>query len=144
MTEGQIDLEDLVRQTEALAQEVRDNDDVTPAVELVRIGMDDFEAREDLAVDVLLPTEAAAAGFLRVRSPRAFILALICSEQSVREEIRIALNTGPSAVVGTVVGLLTIGAGVAVALSAVSAIAVGIAALLITKGLDGSCAEVSG
>lgn len=143
MTVAVGDIDELVRQTQALVRQIQDVDDVSPAFDAVQSGILDFERSEDVAVDVLIPSEAAAAGFLRVRSTRAFVFALICSERRVRDEIRVALETGPSAVVGTIVGLLTVSSGVAIALSAVSAIAVGIAALVLTKGLDGACAEAS-
>jgi hypothetical protein len=137
------DYDDLVQRTLSLVQLIEARDDVSPAFESVQSGIENFERSADAAIDVLLPSEAAAAGFLRVRSPRAFVLALICSDKRAREEVRIAINTGPAAVVGTVVSLLTVGVGFAIVLSAVSAIVVGIAALLITRGLDGACAEAS-
>lgn len=137
------DIAELTQRAQALAQEMRSLGDDTLAFDSLLAGIHDFEQSEDMAVDVLLPTESAAAGFLRLPSAKAFFSAIVCRDDRVREEIRTAVITGPQAVVATVIGLLTVGVGAVITLTAISAIIVGIVALLITRGLDGACEEAS-
>lgn len=122
-----------------LAEQMREEDDLTIGFEFINRFVAAWEALPGETIDAVAVPGGLPAGFkvADLRMASSLIRAVVCENDKTRKEVEAVIANGLQAVAAVILAALA----ASVLTFIVVAIAVGMAAVIVVRGVDGICAH---